>query len=80
MKEQQKPIILEIEEAKMELIQSVNDIMARHNLPCYLLEPAFKDAYEQMKVGAQNEVKQAKTQWAAAQVQSAEPQIEVLET
>ena len=80
MKEQQKSIILEIEEAKMELIQNVNDIMARHNLPCYLLEPTCKEIYEQMKAGAQNELKQAKAQWAAAQVQSADPQIEVLET
>ena len=68
---EQKPIILEIEEAKQELVQCVNNIMATHRLPCYLIEPVFKDLYEQVKSGAQNEIMQARE---AAAVKSIEAQ------
>ena len=61
----QKPIILEIEEAKQELIQSVNDIIAKHGLNCYLLEPAFAGLYAEIKAGAQRELAQAKEQMTA---------------
>ena len=61
---EQKPIILEIEEAKQELIQCVNDIIAKHRLPCYFIEPMFADLYAQIKSGAQNELAQARAQMA----------------
>ena len=61
-----KPIILEIEEAKQELIQCVNDIMHRHGLNCYLLEPTFAELYKQVKAGAQNELAQARAQMNAS--------------
>lgn len=57
---QQKPLILEIEEAKQELMRSVNDIMQKHGLNCYLLESTFADLYAQVKAGAQNELAQAR--------------------
>jgi hypothetical protein len=57
---EKKPLILEIEEAKIELAQCVNDIMKKHELNCYLLEPAFAELYSQIRMGAQSELARAK--------------------
>lgn len=57
--EQRKPLIVEIEEAKTELIQCTNDILQRHGVGCYLLEPAFAEIYAQIKTTARNELVQA---------------------
>ena len=57
---QQKSIILEMGEAKQELIQCVNDILARHGLNCYLIEPMFAELYREIKTSAQNELAQAR--------------------
>lgn len=62
---EQKSIILEMDEAKQELIQCINDIMQRHGLSCYLLEPAFAELYAEVKATAQNELAQARAQEAA---------------
>jgi hypothetical protein len=62
---EQKSIILELDEAKRELIQSVNDIMNKHGLNCYLLEPTFANLYAEIKAAAQNELAQARAQEAA---------------
>ena len=67
---EQKSIILEIEEAKQELVQSVNDMMAKHRLPCYLIEPVFTELYNQVKAGAQNELAQARAQVQMAETKS----------
>jgi hypothetical protein len=61
---QQKPIILEMDEAKRELIQCVNDILQRHGLNCYLIEPMFAELYTQIKASAQNELAQARAAMA----------------
>ena len=61
---EKKPIILELDEAKQELVQCVNDILYKHGLNCYLIEPMFAYLYEQIKASAQNELARAK---AAAQ-------------
>ena len=63
---EQKPIILELEEAKQELIQCVNDIMRKHGLNCYLMEPMFADLYAEVKAGAQRELTQAREAARAA--------------
>lgn len=72
---EQKPIILEIEEAKQELIKCVNNILSTHRLSCYLMEPIFADIYTQIKTGAKNEIAQAKASMKA-QTQMAETQVE----
>lgn len=59
---EQKSIILEMEEAKQELIACVNEIMQKHNLNCYLLVPTFADLYAEIKAEAQRELAQAKAQ------------------
>jgi hypothetical protein len=57
---EQKSIILELEEAKQELIQCVNEIMHKHGLNCYLMEPMFASLYAEVKAEAQRELAQAK--------------------
>lgn len=59
---EQKPLILEIDEAKIELAQCVNDILQKHGLNCYLMEPTFAELYAQIKATARNELAQAKVQ------------------
>lgn len=67
-----KPLILEIEEAKNELVQSVNDIMQKHGLSYYLLEPTFDKLYAQVKAYSQQELAQVRAQFEAAQNESSE--------
>jgi hypothetical protein len=55
-----RPLILRMEEAKVELAECVNEIMRRHELNCYLIEPMFADLYMQVKSAAQNELAQAR--------------------
>jgi hypothetical protein len=63
---EQKPLILEMDEAKRELVQCVNDILQKHGLNCYLIEPMFAELYAQIKATAQNELMQARAQMGAA--------------
>lgn len=61
---EQKHIILEMDEAKQELVQCVNDVLRRHGLSCYLIEPMFAELYAQIKSSAHNELMQARAQMA----------------
>ena len=61
---EQKSIIVALDDAKRELIQCVNDILRKHGLNCYLIEPAFAELYAQVKAGAQNELAQARAEAA----------------
>ena len=62
---EQKSIILEMDEAKQELIQCVNEIMRKHGLNCYLMEPTFAELYAEVKAEAKRELAQAKANEAA---------------
>lgn len=78
MEQKQRPIILEMEEAKQELIQCVNSILAKHKLSCYLIEPMFAELYGRIQSSAQNEIVQVRAQeeeFKKAQVQIAETQV-----
>ena len=57
-----KSIILEIDEAKGELVYAINNIMEIHNLPCYVMDMLLSDIYVQIKEGAKNELAMAKSQ------------------
>ncbi len=61
---EQKNIILEMDEAKQELVQCVNDVLQKHGLNCYLIEPMFAELYAQVKASARNELEQARAQMA----------------
>lgn len=64
---QQKSIILEMDEAKRELIQCANNILQKHGLNCYLMEPVFAELYAEVKAEAQRELAQARQAAIAAQ-------------
>lgn len=64
---EQRPIILDIEDAKQELIQCVNNILQTHKLSCYLIEPVFAELYSQIKASAQSELAQARARIQAEQ-------------
>ena len=61
---EQKSIILEMDEAKQELVQCVNDILEKHRLSCYLIEPMFAELYEQVRASARNELVQERARMA----------------
>ena len=63
---EQKSIILEMDEAKQELIQCVNEIMRKHGLNCYLMEPTFAELYAEVKAEAKRELAQAREAAKAA--------------
>ena len=63
-----KPLVLEMDEAKQELVQCVNDILQRHGLNCYLIEPMFAELHTQIKTSAQNELAKARAQVAEMQM------------
>lgn len=61
---EQKSIIVALDDAKRELVQCVNDILQKHGLNCYLIEPMFAELYTQVKASAQNELAQARAEAA----------------
>ena len=62
MEENKKPLILEMDEAKSEIIQAINNAIQIRRLPCYLLLPIIENIYRDIQVGAQNELAMARAQ------------------
>ena len=58
----QKPFILEMDEAKSEIIQAINNAIQVRKLPCYLLDMILSEISSQIKAGAQNELAIARQQ------------------
>ena len=69
MEQKQRPIILEMDEAKQELVQCVNEILMRHKLSCYLIEPMFAELYSQIQASARNELAQARASEAQVKIE-----------
>jgi hypothetical protein len=63
---EKKPLIIRIDDAKKELTQCVNEILKKNELNCYLIEPSFAELYSQIKITAQQELAQARSQMAEA--------------
>ena len=59
---EQKPLILEIEEAKTELVEAVNKAIQVHKLPCYMVDLILQGIVAQVKEGAKQELEMAKEQ------------------
>ena len=55
-----RPFILEVDEAKKEFIQVINNAIQVRNLPCYIIEMILTDLHAQIKEGAKNELEMAK--------------------
>ena len=58
---EQKPIILELEEAKTSFIQLISALQQK-GLPLYLIDMALSGVYSQIKEGAKAEVAMAQKQ------------------
>ena len=58
--QKQRPLILEIEEAKTEIITAVNKALTERGIPCYILSPIIRDVYTQVENGAKSELEAAK--------------------
>lgn len=56
MEQVAKPLIMEIDEAKTETLNAVNNILKKHNLPCYLYENIIADVHQQISSLAKNEL------------------------
>ena len=58
----QKSFILEIDEAKLEMIQVINNAIQVHKLPCYIVDMILSEIGTQIKEGAKNELAMARQQ------------------
>jgi hypothetical protein len=56
---EQKPFILEVEESKDELVQCVNHIVNDRGVPCYFIVSTLENLTQQVRAGANNELKMA---------------------
>lgn len=57
-----KPLVLALDEAENELVNTVNELIAKYNIPCYLLELIFDKIHRQLKDGAKKEIVSARLQ------------------
>ena len=62
MEEIQKPFILEMDEAKADIIQAINNAIQVRKLPCYLIDMILSDIGSQIKEGAKQELAMARAQ------------------
>ena len=62
----QKPIILELEEAKISFVQLINTLH-ENGLPLYLIDMALSGVYTQLKEGAKSEIAMAQQQMNESQ-------------
>lgn len=58
----QKPFILEMDEAKAEIIQVINNAIQVRKLPCYILDTLLSEVCSQIKEGAKQELAMARQQ------------------
>ena len=63
----QKPFILEIDEAKTEIIQAINSAIQVHGLPFCIIDMILSDIGAQIKDGAKQEIAMARQQVAEQQ-------------
>jgi hypothetical protein len=67
MEENKKSFILEMDEAKAEIIQVINNAIQVHQLPCYIVDMILGEICSQIKEGAKQELGMAKQQFEAQQ-------------
>ena len=56
----EKELVVRMAEAEQELVTAVNDILRRHSLPCFLMEPIMAKIHRQLIDGKAAELEQAK--------------------
>lgn len=57
-----RPFVLRLDDAKQEIIQSVNNAINIHQIPCCIVDMILLDIYSQVKDGAKKEMEAAKQQ------------------
>ena len=62
----QRPLIVEMEDVKVEIAQVINKAIQEHNLPLYLIDMIFSEFATQIKDGARRELEMAKNQMQAS--------------
>lgn len=60
-----KPLILKIEEAKIELTKDVNEVVRKYGLSCYFIEPIIANLYRQVQAQAKAELEQVQLSYSA---------------
>ena len=58
----QKPLILEMDETKSEIIQVINNAIQVRKLPCYFIDMVLSEISTQIKEGAKQELAMVKEQ------------------
>lgn len=56
----EKELIIRISEAEKELVESVNSILQKHQLPFFLFEPIISNVHRQITDGKVSELEAAK--------------------
>lgn len=57
-----KPMAIEVDEFKQELIKIINDAVRERRIPFFVLEPIMNDFTNQIRNGAKEELQYAKQQ------------------
>lgn len=57
-----KPLVITLNEARLEITKGINYALQSCKLPCYLIEPILRELLAQVKEGARNELEMAKVQ------------------
>lgn len=61
-----KPIDLELEEARVEYVDAINKITEKHRMSMYFLEMIFRDIYDQIIKGKEQELINHREAWELA--------------
>ncbi len=66
MNPNERDLALRMEEAERDLVQAAGEIMERHSLPCFLLEPIMDKVHRQLIESKNQEIKAARLREALA--------------
>ena len=65
-----RPMILDIEDFKQQIIATINEAVWVKNIPCFILEPIMNELAAQVSMGAKAELERARQQEANTEVQT----------
>jgi len=60
----ERPMILDIEDFKQQIVAIINEAMQVKNIPCFILEPIVNELAAQVSMGAKAELERARKQEA----------------
>jgi hypothetical protein len=60
-----RPLALEMDDASKEINEAIEQIAAKHGLPCYLLEPLVADTLNRLQNGKRIELEKARQAYEA---------------